>query len=357
MFCHLSIENYILIRRLEIDLSPNLNIITGQTGAGKSILLGALGLLMGAKNDASVMRDQSKSCVIEGTFNIEGYNLQELFESHDLEYEPQTIIRRVISVGGKSRAYINDLPVQLAVLRAVTSRLIDIHSQHQNLLLNDDNFRTQVVDALAENEDVRRQYTTKYSQMFALKREVAQAREDAQTASRDEEWLRFQVEELTSVALREGEMQELEQEQGELANAEGISTALFSIRGAMEEEATGILERVKEAERHLKDIIAHYPQAEAMAERLHGVNIELKDIAQEISSESERGESNPQRFEQGDTRLATLYSHIKKHRVADLAELIEVRDRNTAQLNTIEQGEEYIKELEQRLAKASEEEQ
>ncbi len=198
MLRRLSVENYALIDKLELELDPHLNIITGETGAGKSILLGALGLLLGAKNDGSAMKDAARSCTVEGTFALAGPELEEFFAENDLEYAAETTLTRIITPAGKSRAFVNDVPVSLAQLREVGTRLLDIHSQHQNLILSSEEFRTSALDTVAGNGELLREYAAQYARLQELRRETAALREAAEQGRRDEEWLRFQTEELTA---------------------------------------------------------------------------------------------------------------------------------------------------------------
>ena len=211
MLRRLSVENYALIDKLEMELDPHLNIITGETGAGKSILLGALGLLLGAKNDGQAMKDATRNCTVEGTFDLAGSSLEAFFAENDLDYAPETTLTRMITPAGKSRAFVNDVPVQLAQLRELGARLLDIHSQHQNLILSSEEFRTSALDTVAANGELLTQYAAQYARLTELRRRLAALREEAANGRRDEEWLRFQTEELTSANLRPGEQAELEE--------------------------------------------------------------------------------------------------------------------------------------------------
>ena len=224
MLRRLSVENYALIEKLEMELDPHLNIITGETGAGKSILLGALGLLLGAKNDGSAMKDAARSCTVEGTFALAGPELEEFFAENDLEYAAETTLTRIITPAGKSRAFVNDVPVSLAQLREVGTRLLDIHSQHQNLILSSEEFRTSALDTVAANGELLTQYAAQYARLTELRRRLAALREEAANGRRDEEWLRFQTEELTSANLRPGEQAELEEELARFLHKEAVIT-------------------------------------------------------------------------------------------------------------------------------------
>lgn len=243
MLRRLSVSNYILIDSLEIEFDPRLNIITGETGAGKSILLGALGLLLGNKNEGAALRDTQRNCVIEGVFDIAAYGLRPFFEANDLDYADEAVVRRILTPAGKSRAYINDLPVQLAQLREFGSRLIDIHSQHQNLILASEEFRTEALDTVAGNGELRAAYCAKYERLQELQRTCARLRAEADAARRDEEWLRYQSEELTAARLRAGEVAELEAEQAVLANADRIGEAITAVRNAFDGDEIGCWRR------------------------------------------------------------------------------------------------------------------
>ena len=291
MLRRLSVENYALIDSLTLELDPHLNIITGETGAGKSILLGALSLLLGAKNDGSARKDAARNCTVEGTFDLAGRGMEPFFAEHDLDYAAETTLTRTITPAGKSRSFINDVPVSLAELRELGSRLIDIHSQHQNLILSSEEFRTQALDTLAGNGPLLEQYTAQYARLTTLRRELAALREAAEAGRRDEEWLRFQNEELTAAALREGEQAETEQELAVLENAESIGEAFTTLRNAFDADETGILAQLKQSENALGHLRAHYPAAGEYADRLHAVIEELKDINGGVTAASERLEA------------------------------------------------------------------
>ena len=261
MLRRLSVENYVLIDKLEMELDPHLNIITGETGAGKSILLGALGLLLGAKNDGSAMKDAARNCVVEGTFDLSGRDMEAFFAGNDLDYAPETTVTRMITPTGKSRAFINDLPVQLAQLREFGTRLIDIHSQHQNLILSSEEFRTSALDTVAGNGELLAQYAAQYTRLTELRRRLAALREAAADGRRDEEWLRFQSEELTAANLREGEQAAIEEELAVLENADRIGEVLTTLRNALDADETGVLTLLKNSENDLTRIREHFPAA------------------------------------------------------------------------------------------------
>ena len=318
MLRRLSVENYVLIDKLEMELDPHLNIITGETGAGKSILLGALGLLLGAKNDGSAMKDAARNCVVEGTFDLSGRDMEAFFAGNDLDYAPETTVTRMITPTGKSRAFINDLPVQLAQLREFGTRLIDIHSQHQNLILSSEEFRTSALDTVAGNGELLAQYAAQYTRLTELRRRLAALREAAADGRRDEEWLRFQSEELTAANLREGEQAAIEEELAVLENADRIGEVLTTLRNALDADETGVLTLLKNSENDLTRIREHFPAAGEYA-----------------------------------ARLDALYALQQKHRVASEAELIAARDRYAAQLAAIVHGDEEIAAAEKELDAAA----
>ncbi len=355
MLRQLSVDNYILIDHLEIAFDAHLNIITGETGAGKSILLGALGLLLGNKNEGTTLRNAEKNCVIEALFDVEPYDMMSFFEENDIDYCAQTVVRRVITPAGKSRAYINDLPVQLAQLRAFGNRLLDIHSQHQNLVLASETFRIEALDAMAEATPLREQYRTAYERVQALQRSYEQAKAELERARKDEEWLRYQVDELLAANLREGERAELEQEQALLSHADLIGSTIASVRNSLDEDERGVLSQVKNAEVELGHLREHYPIADELATRLRSVLEELKDISSTLAQESQHVDMDPARLQQVDDRLNVLYSLCQKYRVAEETELLALRDRYVAELAAITQSDEALLTLEQQIAQAQNE--
>ncbi len=342
MLRRLTVENYALIEQLDLELDSHLSIITGETGAGKSILLGALGLLLGNKNDSSTFRDSSRNCIIEGTFDIENYELESFFEQNDLDYEPQLVIRRMISPAGKSRAFVNDMPVQLVTLKELGSRLIDIHSQHQNLILSDESFRLRVIDTVAQTKARLQEYSTTYRALRQAERELSEMIAAAEALRKDEEWLRYQVAEFEAAALRDGEMEEIEAELAVLENVEQIGEAVASLRQALDAEQIGVLEQLALSENTLSKLSNSYHVGAELSERLRSVIAELKDIAATATNEAERIEANPERLQKLTDRINAIYSLCQKHRVQNVAELIEVGKKYTAQLATITHSDENI---------------
>lgn len=353
MLRRLSVENYVLIDKLEMELDPHLNIITGETGAGKSILLGALGLLLGARNDGAAMKDATRNCSVEGLFDLGGLGLEAFFEENDLDYAPQTTLTRIITPAGKSRAFVNDVPVQLAQLRELGTRLLDIHSQHQNLILSSEEFRTSALDTVAGNGELLEKYAAQYAEMQRLKRELTALREAAAQGRRDEEWLRHQTDELTAANLRVGEQAELEQELAILENADRIGEVLTTLRNALDADETGILAQLKGAESELNHLRDHYPAAGDFADRLRSVLEELKDIDAAATEANERLDTDPERLAKRSTRLDTLISLQQKYRTADETELVALRDEGAAKLAAIVHGDETIARAEEALSKAT----
>ena len=343
MLRRLTVENYALIDKLDLELDSHLNIITGETGAGKSILLGALGLLLGNKNESGSLRDESRNCIIEGVFELGAYSLEEFFEAHDLDYEDTTVVRRMISASGKSRAFVNDMPVQLSVLRELGTRLIDIHSQHQNQVLADEAFRLRSVDMLAGVGDEVASYARVYAELKSAERELERMMAEAESLRKDEEWLRYQVEEFDAAALKQGELVELEQELAVLENAEQIGEALITVRNILDAEQIGVLEQLSAAESAIALVSQNYPAGEQIAERLHSVVQELKDLGATVADDGERIEADPERLQRLTDRVNMIYSMCHKHHVSTLDELIAVGEKFREQLATITHSDTEIK--------------
>ena len=351
MLQRLSVENYALIDKLDLALDAHLNIITGETGAGKSILLGALGLLLGNKNESGSIRDMERSCIIEGVFDIGGYALESFFEENDLDYEPQTVVRRMISPAGKSRAFINDMPVQLATLKELGARLIDIHSQHKNMILSDEMFRIDAVDTIAGSSEVVAEYKSLYKQLCAAEREAERMVAEAEALRKDEEWLRYQVSEFEAAALKEGELAEAEAQLAVLENADQIGEALITVRNILDAEQIGVLEQLASAQSAIARVSDNYPRGEEIAQRLHSVVQELKDVGATVADDSERIDADPERLQRLTDRVNMIYSMCQKHRVKGLEELIEVGEKLSAQLKAITHSTENIERQRELIAK------
>ena len=350
MLIRLSIENYALIERLEMSLGAGLNIVTGETGAGKSILLGALGLLLGTRGEAGVQKDPSRACVVEGVFGLEGYGLSAFFDENDLEYDDRTTVRRVISASGKSRAYINELPVGLGILRELGDRLIDIHSQHENLLLRSDGFRTSIVDGVAGQTALVRRYGEVYADWRKLLKRLDEARALAADARRDEEYIRHQFSELAAARLVAGEQEALEAEERELSHSDEIREAFALAAGEMGTDETGLLPRLRTVRAAVERVRGIHPRAGEFSDRLGGVQVELSDLEREMAAEYERVEGNPERLAFVVGRLDAIYTLQQKHRVQSVAELLALQADLEAQLGAIEHGGEQVADLEARAA-------
>ena len=346
MLERLSIENYALIQQLELELSPSLNIITGETGAGKSILLGALGLIMGNRADTAVLKDSGRNCVIEGLFDMGGYGLETFFDENELDYERHTVIRRIVTPAGKSRAYVNDLPVQLATLRELAAHLIDIHSQNQGVLVADGEFRIRVLDSLADNRGLRAEYGRAYRALREREQELARLREEVGRNRRDEEYMRFQWQQIAALGLHEGELQELEAEQRELSNAEGILAALSEAGGLMENDETGVLAALKTAETALQRIGGVLEGTSDLAARIHSAYVELKDVSGEVASLAGRIEDNPARLEAVDNRIGAVSDLMRRYGAASSDELLALGNDLATRLEAITDSDAEIAELE-----------
>ncbi|MBR5802307.1 MAG: DNA repair protein RecN [Alistipes sp.] len=342
MLCRLKVENYALIDSLDIELDKHLNIITGETGAGKSILLGALGLLLGNKNESGTIHDESRSCIIEGEFDLRGYNLEPFFEDNDLDYEQQCVIRRMILPSGKSRSFVNDVPVQLTLLKELGYKLIDIHSQHRNMLLSDEQFRISAVDTIAGAKSLVEEYQHKYRELRSAERVIENLRSEAEALRKDEEWLRFQVAEFEAAALKEGELKEAEEELKVLENADQIGEALISLRNALDAEQVGVLEQLALAQNSFARLAEGYPLGAEFAERIKSVVAELKDLGRTATDESERIEADPERLQKLTDRVNLIYSMCQKHRAQDLSELIAKGNGYAEQLSAITHSDENI---------------
>ena len=350
MLKSLTIENYALIDSLSVEWDEHLNIITGETGAGKSILLGALGLLLGAKNEGMATKDLERNCVIEAVFNIEGLGLMALFEDNDLDYEPEITIRRIITPAGKSRAFVGDMPVQLATLKELGSRLVDIHSQHQNLILASEEFRISTLDTLADNASLLEEYSALIASLGALRTEHRKMVQDMEAARRDEEWLRYTVEEFRAAKLKEGEQAETEQMLAILESADNINAALTTLRNTLDDEELGVLVSLGRSERELQNIGDCYSEGASLAERLKSVVAELKDISATAAEEVEKLDADPEKLQKLSDRLNTIYSLEMKHRAESYDDLLRMGAEFEARLATIDNSDSALRELEERIS-------
>lgn len=347
MLQFLTIDNYALINHLEFQPGKGLTVITGETGAGKSIIMGALGLILGQRADAKAVRTGAVKCVIEASFDISQYNLEEYFRQNDLEYDAHsTIIRREIYATGKSRAFVNDIPVQLQMLKELGQSLIDIHSQHQNLLLGQDSFQIGVLDSLAGNQYELGQYRTVYTELSALRRQIRKMREEAEKNAQEADYIRYQFAQLEDANLQSGEQEELEAEQERLAHAEEIKSGLCALHDGLDSEGESVVQQLKSISQRAHDLIRIYPEIKEIAERLESDYIDLKDMADDLDSQSEEVSFDPQRFEQVEERLSQLYGLFKKHGKQSVDELIELREELAERISHIDCSDGEIEELE-----------
>ena len=327
MLTRLEIQNYALISRLDIDFEQGFSVITGETGAGKSILLGALSLLLGARADLSVITDGESKCIIEGEFDISGYNLKQLFDDEGIEYSDSCIIRRELNASGKSRSFVNDTPAPLSLLRTLAGKLIDIHSQHEALLLNDDSFTLSLVDSLACNNAELNAYSASYEALMQAEAVLAKLRREAEEAAKNADYNAFQYHQLADAALVAGEMETLTDEQQRLAHAEDIAEALAQTDDALTAENGGIIPLLKDARNSLRRIAAYLPAECDIAERLESSYIELQDISDEVRHLQSSLDNNPSALERAEERLAQLQQLLRKFGKDTVEELIEERER------------------------------
>lgn len=349
MLKSLTIENYALIDSLHVEWNEHLNIITGETGAGKSILLGALGLLLGAKNEGAATKDISKNCVIEAQFGIEGYGLESFFEENDLDYEEEITIRRIITPAGKSRSFVGDMPVQLTTLKELGAHLVDIHSQHQNLILSSEEFRISTLDSIAQNGSILEEYTTLLSKLSKLRAEYRKMAQDMESARKDEEWLRYTVEELRAAKLKENEQSETEQKLAILESADNINEALTVLRNSLDDEELGAIIALSRSERELSSLGERYPEGRSIAERLKSVVAELKDISATAADEVEKLDADPETLQKLSDRLNTIYSLELKHRAESYDDLLMKFKGFETRLATIDNSDTALKELKTKI--------
>ena len=353
MLTHLTINNYVLIEELDIDLQPGFSVMTGETGAGKSIILGALGLLMGQRADSASIMPGAAKCTVEGIFGIEGYGMQTLFEENGLDYEPaECILRREVTAAGKSRAFVNDSPVSVATLRQIALRLLDIHSQHSNLLLENPIFQLGILDTVAAHLDLLHQYRDCYVRLTQARRQLRQAEEDLAKRQGDEDYLRFQLDQLDEFSPQPGEDEELHQQQSALSHAEEIKMTLSAISELFEgdDDRAGVTDSLRHACQQMQKIARVYPAIEDYLERLESVSIEVRDIADDLNSQAEDVEYNPQRLQQVTERLDKLYALEQKHHVNSAEELISIADDIRSQLDSLTDSADNIQALQQQIA-------
>ncbi len=346
MLQSLYIQNYALIDRLDIGFGPGFSVITGETGAGKSIILGAIGLLLGQRADVKSIKKGTSKCVVEAKFHIASYGLKPFFEENDLEFDPEEcIIRREMTANGKSRAFINDTPASLAQMKVLGEKLIDVHSQHQNLLLNKEGFQLNILDILAQDDKEAAAYRQVYNEYRTVCRELDDFIAQAEKSRQDEDYIRFQLEQLNEADLKEGEQTALEQEADTLSHAEDIKSGLYKAQQLIDGEERGTLPLAKECMQTLQNISEVYAPAKEWTERLNSCYIELKDLSHEISGAEEEIEFNPSRLDYVNERLNLIYSLQQKHHAKTVEELIAVQEDYQNQLNAITSFDDRIAEL------------
>ena len=349
MLQSIHIQNYALIESLDIDFHPGFSVITGETGAGKSIILGAIGLLVGQRADIKAIKNGANKCIVEARFNIASYALESFFEEHEMEYEEgECILRRELYASGKSRAFINDTPATLTQMKELGEKLIDVHSQHQNLLLNHEDFQLSILDILANDEKELQTYQELYSDYKKVCRELAHIQEQAEKNRQDEDYIRFQVEQLEEANLQNGEQEELEQEAETLSHAEEIKASLYKADQLMASGDMTLLSATKECLQTLQGISRVYGLTQEWIERLDSCYIELKDLSQEIASASDDVEFNPTRLDFVNDRLNLIYSLQQKHRVSSVDELIHLAEEYRTKLDTITSYDETIRDLQKK---------
>ena len=352
MIRHLHIENYALIEHLDMDFHSGFSVITGETGAGKSIIIGAIGLLLGQRADSRSIKTDAKRCVVEATFDLAHEALDDFFQENDLDFDgAECIIRRELTSTGKSRAFINDTPASLAQLKELGEQLLDVHSQHKNLLLGKEDFQLSVLDIVANNQEALSTYKTEYKSYRQLESQLEAALEEAKNGKEDEDYLRFQVNQLADANLKEGEQEELEEESETLEHAEDIKSSLYTAANNLQSsnDGTDVLGLLKQSLSEIQSISSVYSSAEELAERLDSCYIELKDIADELETQAEDVEYNPKRLEQVNERLSTIYTLQKKHGVERVEELLKIQEEMEDKLSRITNSDDFIEELQQKV--------
>lgn len=346
MLKHLHIENYALIESLDIDLNDGFSVITGETGAGKSILLGAIGLLTGERADLAAIQTGKQRCILEATFNPEGYDLESFFQDEDLDFDPsECIIRRELTANGKSRAFINDTPTTISALKKLGNRLIDIHSQHQNLLLGQENFQLSVLDTVASIPELILSYSNAFHKWNLAVKTLDKAQNNLDESKKDEDYLRFLVTELVNFNPQPGEDETLQQQCDMLEHAQDIKSALMQGYCQLSEGDSPVTNTLRQVRNLIASIQSYFQQAEELTDRLESCRIELQDIADTLESEGESIDYDPMRLEELQNRLNTLYSLEQKHHVGSSEELIDIMKQMKERLEMMDNSDEYIKQL------------
>jgi DNA repair protein RecN (Recombination protein N) len=342
MLKELNVENYALIDKLNIDFSDGMSIITGETGAGKSILLGALSLVLGGRADSKVLKDTERNCIVEGVFHIAGYGLESFLQDNDIDYEPDLIIRRTINPAGKSRAFINDIPVNAVIIKDISHRLLDIHSQHQNLLLSSSKFQLSVVDAVTEFGNLKDEYLKYFNAYKSEEKKLADLLARSSKAKADYDYIKFQFEQLQQANLKADEQGDLEIEIQELMNIEDIKSGYEKLTAIVSNEEISVVNMLKESENILARLSKVHSSSSELSGRLKNILVEIKDIGEEANRINDALEINPERLSIVEARLNTIYELQQKHRVATVRELLEIQENYGASLSEIDDFDETI---------------
>lgn len=350
MLQHLKISNYALIEKLDIDFGKGFSVITGETGAGKSIMLGALGLLLGGRADAKSIKSGASKCVVEALFNIKGLGLSAIFEEHDVDFDPEECyIRREVMATGKSRAFVNDTPVQVAVLKQISTRLIDIHSQHQNLLMGEEDFLLETLDAAGEDKNLLEQYQTAFSQWKDANRELKDLQQQAEKGQSDLDYLQHRLTLLSEANLTDGEQEELERESETLSHAEEIKSAFYGASSVFSADEGNPSSALRSASQYLQSVAQVYPDTDELLKRLDSLKIELDDIADEVVRTCESLDFDPERLAYVDDRLSTIYTLQKKFQVNTVAELLDQEQALQKEIDLIENVDDVLNEKRQQV--------
>ena len=346
------IQNYALIDKLDIAFEPGFSVITGETGAGKSIILGAIGLLLGQRADVKAIRNGATKCIVEAKFGIASYGMEEFFKANDIEYDSEEcIIRREVNINGKSRAFINDTPASLSQMKVLGEKLIDVHSQHQNLLINKEGFQLNILDILAQDIKELTDYQSEYNEYRKVSRELDECVRQAEETRKEEDYIRFQLQQLDEAELKEGEVAELEQESETLSHAEDIKAGLYRSAQNIGGDEGGCLTLIKDSINTLQTVCKVFAKANEWKERLESCYIEIKDISHDMDDAQEAVEFNPSRLDFVNSRLNMIYSMMQKHHVKTDAELIGIAENYRQQLDMITSSDERISELESKKQK------
>ena len=346
------IQNYALIDKLDIAFEPGFSVITGETGAGKSIILGAIGLLLGQRADVKAIRNGANKCIVEAKFNIASYGMEEFFKANDIEYDSEEcILRREVNINGKSRAFINDTPASLAQMKILGEKLIDVHSQHQNLLINKEGFQLNILDILAQDTRELTDYQNEYSEYRKICKELDDCIAKAEETRKEEDYIGFQLQQLDEAELKEGEVAELEQEAETLTHAEDIKAGLYRSAQNIGGDEGGCLTLIKDSINTLQTVCKVFAKANEWKERLESCYIDIKDISHDMDDAQESIEFNPSRLEFVNSRINMIYSMMQKHHVKTDTELIEIAENYRKQLDMITSSDERISELENKKKK------